>query len=583
MTPQNTSDSLRTGFTTGTCAAAAAKGALLALRPNANIDAISPVEIKLPNGAIVELPLSEIHITGISSAKACVLKNSGDDPDITNGMSIWAEVCVGEEVGDIEFMAGNGVGTVQKPGLQIPIGEPAINPVPRKIIAQSVREVEPTRKVQVTISIPGGTERALNTFNPKLGIEGGLSILGTSGIVIPRSQDAWFRSLLPQLDIAKALGLETIFVSPGSFGAELRKSFSNVPSEAVIHAGNFIGDVLLECKKRNFTNVIIAGHAGKLVKFAAGIMNTHSELGDARLETIAAHAALCGASQALVARIMNATTAEACVSILRDSGMNSTWFSIAQKAAERASLHAQMPVDVVVTAYGELVLGWSKNLNEIFPSEPPQNLIHVVGLGPGPEHLTSPAAWQLICQSPIVVGGKRQLESVSHLKKTTHAITANMETTANFIREHKNSPIVILSSGDPTCYGVFDFVRREFPNRLGRVVPAVSSFQLALARLQKSWAEVGFASCHGRSPAALLQLLETSQAVLTLTDTSMNPIAIAKAVCEHFPKYEFDFTVLEELGYDSEKTSRFTNAHIPNVQFHSLSVMLVEKHNRGVP
>jgi cobalt-precorrin-5B (C1)-methyltransferase len=581
MTLCNASQQLRGGLTTGTCAAAAAKAALLALQ-----NKIKPaaVEVVLPDGTSETIAIEECVTYSCTHAKAVVKKDAGDDPDITNGMSIVCDVNCANEDGDIVFCAGDGVGTVTKPGLQIPVGEPAINPVPRKAIAHAVREVMPHRKVTITLSIPGGAERARHTFNPKLGVEGGLSILGTSGRIVPRSEEAWFRSLLPQLDMAKAMGHRTIFVTPGSFGKELRKHFPDVSDDAVIHAGNFLGDVLKECGKRNFDRIILAGHIGKLVKIAAGIWNTHSQTGDARLETITAHAALLGAPSPTLAALMGATTTEAAVPILSDANLHGVWFSLAKKAAARAAEHAGIPVSCVLTAYGETVLGWTTDLNISFQtlSRPPTlhtktSSIHVVGVGPGNAEFLSPAAWQLIQTADVIAGGARQLELVSQLNKIKIPITANLAALSLALQEHPNANIVVLASGDPTCYGILEFVKREFPERIGSIVPAVGSFQMALARLQKSWNEVAFTSAHGKSTEALFELVASQNAVLTLTDTTNAPTALAHAVCRCFSNTNFSFTVLERLGYPTEKLTAFTQNDIPNTRFDTLSVLLIEK------
>ncbi len=618
ISEQTSFSQLRGGFTTGTCAAAAAKAALLLLAGNTNT---TSVDVNLPDGSSACFSIEECVVLGINRARASVQKNSGDDPDITNKMFVVVDVEVSSKPGNVVFVGGDGVGKVTKPGLQIPVGEPAINPGPRILIEQAVRSVEPHREVIVTISIPGGKERAAHTFNPKLGIEGGLSVLGTSGRIVPRSQEAWFRSLLPQLDVAKALGHETIFVTPGSFGLALRKYFPEVCDEVVVHAGNFIGDILLECAKREFKHVILAGHSGKLVKIAAGIWNTHSGVGDARLETIAAHAAVCGASPKAVFDILNAPTTEAAASFIDAECLSGVWHSLAQKAAERASDYSKIRVSSVFTAYGDRVLGWSRSLASVFENSKKEARISVVGLGPGASEWLSPAAWRVIYAADAIIGGKRQLEQVASLGKKNVPVTSDLNALSQAIRNllsgctddvntvggpncevncevnyevncevncedsvavGRGKNIVVLASGDPTCYGILEFLMREFPESVAQVVPAVSSFQMALARLKLSWGNVAFASAHGRSVENVVNALQNEKAVLTLTDANASPIVIAKNICIHFPGVDFRFVVMERLGYCDEKITTLLAKDLGYQVFDSLSVMYIEKQTGGV-
>ncbi|HEY3415250.1 MAG TPA: cobalt-precorrin-5B (C(1))-methyltransferase CbiD, partial [Armatimonadota bacterium] len=226
-------ETLRAGFTTGTCAAAAAKAAALCLRG----EECRAVELCFPAGDTEILAIENVERLSPSSARATVIKDAGDDPDITDGMSVVTTI---ELTGEgITFYAGEGVGTVTSPGLQLPPGEPAINPVPREMIAQALRDVLGDAGCRVTVSIPGGEAAAAKTFNPRLGITGGLSILGTSGRVMPKSEDAWLRSLIPQIDVALAAGYRQLFLTPGGFGekAAIEKLGAELP--AVIQTSNF--------------------------------------------------------------------------------------------------------------------------------------------------------------------------------------------------------------------------------------------------------------------------------------------------------------------------------------------------------
>ena len=261
---------LRSGFTTGTCAAAAAKAATLLLRGEASV---SDVEIGLPDGERVRFPVVWSR-TGTGDAQAAVRKDAGDDPDITHRAVVKARVAWKEGEG-IEFQAGEGVGTVTKPGLALPPGEAAINPVPRQMIRASVREVT-DRAVRVTVSIPGGEALAAKTFNPKLGVRGGLSILGTTGRVRPFSCPALRESLRCALQVALALGLKDLVFVPGHIGEKAAHRHFALRSEQVIEVSNEWGYMLEQAAREKVPQLLVLGHPGKLAKLAEGMWDTHS-------------------------------------------------------------------------------------------------------------------------------------------------------------------------------------------------------------------------------------------------------------------------------------------------------------------
>lgn len=258
------------GFTTGANAAAAAKAATMLLRGAAIVDSVL---ITLPDGEAVAFKIVESSIEG-GRATASVIKFAGDDPDVTNGVKITAAVELSEAEG-ITYIAGGGVGTVTKPGLQIPPGEPAINPVPRKMIEAAIREIT-AENVAVTISIEGGEELAKKTFNPKLGIAGGLSVLGTTGRVVPYSCPAVRETLKCVLDVALAAGVrEPVFV-PGNIGARAARRHFQLSRESLIEAGNEWGYMIDLLAKADVDALLVMGHPGKLAKLPAGSWDTHS-------------------------------------------------------------------------------------------------------------------------------------------------------------------------------------------------------------------------------------------------------------------------------------------------------------------
>ena len=261
---------LRTGFTTGACAAAAAKAAAMLL---AGQEIGDLVEIRMPDESRVEFGLVNARITE-TGAECAVRKDAGDDPDVTDGALIVATV-EWMETGDIAFVGGEGVGTVTKPGLTVPPGEPAINPAPRRMISDVVREVT-DRPVRVTISIPGGKELAEKTFNPRLGVVGGLSILGTTGVVRPFSSSALRDALKCSLDVASAAGVTLPVLVPGHIGERAARRHFRLTPEQVVEVSNE-WSFMLDCAAGySFERLLVMGHPGKLAKFISGDWDTHS-------------------------------------------------------------------------------------------------------------------------------------------------------------------------------------------------------------------------------------------------------------------------------------------------------------------
>jgi cobalt-precorrin-5B (C1)-methyltransferase len=279
----------REGYTTGSCAAAAAKAALLLLARGQKVER---VEIPLPGGGGLTIAVESAGLTQ-AGARAAVRKDAGDDPDVTQGALIAAEVAWSAGTG-IEWAAGEGVGTVTRPGLALPPGEPAINPGPRRMIEAALREVT-DRGVRVTISIAGGRELAARTFNPRLGIEGGLSVLGTSGVVRPFSCSALRESLRLALNVAAAGGVAEPVLVPGHIGEKAARARYGGPPEGIVEVGNEWGFALDEAAGHPFRALRILGHPGKLAKLAAGHWDTHSGRSPAAAPLVARlHAGLLG-------------------------------------------------------------------------------------------------------------------------------------------------------------------------------------------------------------------------------------------------------------------------------------------------
>ena len=313
---------LRCGYTTGTCAALAAGGAAQLLLAG---QAPETVRLITPKGWEVSAAPAQARLAdGGRTALCAVRKDAGDDYDVTDGMLVWAAVRKTGSPG-VSIDGGEGVGRVTRPGLDQPVGAAAINRVPRRMIGGQVEAVCAKLGyeggMEVVISIPGGKEAAARTFNPALGVEGGLSILGTSGIVEPMSEQAIVDTIAVQAHQA-ALESKDLILTPGNYGEEfLRASGLGGLGVPVVKCSNFLGEALDIAAAEGFRRVLLVGHAGKLVKAAGGIMNTHSRYADCRMELFCAHAALCGAGVELCRDLMRAATTDACIELLDRAGL----------------------------------------------------------------------------------------------------------------------------------------------------------------------------------------------------------------------------------------------------------------------
>ena len=311
---------LRCGYTTGTCAAAAAKGATLLLLTG---KAPVAVDILTPKGIALRLPLAAVKREA-EEACCAVRKFSGDDPDVTDGALIWARVRISPVPG-VRIDGGEGVGRATKPGLKVAVGEAAINPGPRAMIeravAEALEETETVPGLDVVIFVPEGAALAQRTFNPRLGIVGGISILGTSGIVEPMSEEALIDSVRLEIRQRRALGEERLILAPGNYGLDFLKQELGIPEERVVKCSNYIGKALDAAAEAGFKEALLAGHVGKLVKLSGGIMNTHSREGDGRAELMAACALRAGADADTARDVLAAITTDEMLRILGEKGL----------------------------------------------------------------------------------------------------------------------------------------------------------------------------------------------------------------------------------------------------------------------
>ena len=311
---------LRCGYTTGTCAAAAAAGAAARLLTGETLPA---VRIITPAGVAVEAELLQ-HAAGEGWAACAVRKDGGDDPDVTDGALIFARVERTDTPGII-IDGGEGVGRVTLPGLDQPVGAAAINSTPRRMIGEQMEAVMAkagyTGGLRAVISVPEGEALAKRTFNPRLGIVGGISILGTSGIVKPMSEAALLDSLYLEMDQRRAAGMEDLLLTPGNYGESFAREVLGLNLHRWCMCSNYLGAAIDHAAGAGFRSVLVVGHLGKLIKAAAGCMNTHSKTADARRETLTAHAALAGADRALLRALFDSPTTDAGVELLKQAGL----------------------------------------------------------------------------------------------------------------------------------------------------------------------------------------------------------------------------------------------------------------------
>ena len=292
------------GFTTGSAAAAAATAAVRFMFDRS----CSLVSLNLPGDRDIVIPVTGCRRT-YEGAEGWVTKDAGDDPDVTHGAVIVAEVKISEESG-ITILGGSGVGVVTKPGLLVPPGRAAINPGPMALIRKSLGiELPQGMGAKVTISIPGGEELAKRTYNPRLGIIGGLSILGTTGIVSPMSSDAIVGTIKSELSVLRAAGASMVCLVPGNYGRRMAMLLG-IPDGMIVNISNFAGDSLAMAGNLGFEKLILVGQVGKCAKLSAGSLDTHNVKSDGRLEAIAAYSALHGATSDDVREILSSTMAD---------------------------------------------------------------------------------------------------------------------------------------------------------------------------------------------------------------------------------------------------------------------------------
>ena len=371
---------LRTGFTTGTCAAACTRAAVLFLCTG---EAPAAAETVTPSGVRAILPIVRAEREE-DSAVCGVQKDSGDDPDVTNGILVYATVQKVEKKSKINsensvdlsekinLDGGIGIGRVTKPGLEQKIGQAAINKVPRRMICEAVEEVcgkyQYTENLKVIISVPEGAVVAKKTFNPRLGIEGGISILGTTGIVEPMSEKALTDTIYLEMKMLKENGTDWCYVVPGNYGMDFLRENLQVDTALSVKCSNYVGETIEDAKLLGMKGILLIGHIGKFIKLAAGVMNTHSRQADCRMEVLGVHAAMNGADAAVVREIMDCINTTEAMEILRrekliepvmESVMKRIEFFLKTRAGE------ELEIGVILFSTEDGILGKSENADEL--------------------------------------------------------------------------------------------------------------------------------------------------------------------------------------------------------------------------
>ena len=341
---------LRTGYTTGSSATAASKAALLSIIKQQRIEEI---EITLPKKTTIKIPVNSCEFEK-NKAKCSVIKDGGDDPDVTHGAEIIVELTFNENKNQIEIDGGEGVGIVTKPGLGLEISKPAINPVPRKMITENLQEIGKEilneKGIRVVISVPKGKELGPKTDNPRIGIKDGISILGTSGIVIPFSTASYAASIRQNLDVSIAMGNDTVVLTTGGRSEDFAKKIVDLPEHCFVQMGDFSGYTIQQCGKKNIKKAYVVGFIGKLAKMAAGVKQTHVKGSKVDMNFLAELARKVNADEKIIDSIKKANTARHVSEIILENNVNEFFELICTEVYRHMRKHSEekVPIDVIL-------------------------------------------------------------------------------------------------------------------------------------------------------------------------------------------------------------------------------------------
>ncbi len=342
---------LRTGFTTGTCATAGAKAGIMAIKNQKYVDS---VYVTLPKKNKIQIKIVSCQFDN-RSAKCSVVKDGGDDPDVTHGAEIHTEISLTDKPNEIEIDGGEGVGKVTKPGLGLDIGSPAINPTPKKMIISNIIEVAERllekNGIKIVISVPKGKEIALKTDNPRLGIVGGISILGTTGIVVPYSTASFAASIRQSIDVTIAMGNNTVVLTTGGRSEDFARNIINLPDHCFVQMGDFSGYTLQQCAKKNIKKAYVAGFIGKLTKMAMGIKQTHVKGSKVDMKFLAELAQRCDASGPIIKQIEKANAARHVYEIINKENLVGFFDMICSEVYKKLRSHSERKIELDVIMF----------------------------------------------------------------------------------------------------------------------------------------------------------------------------------------------------------------------------------------
>jgi cobalt-precorrin-5B (C1)-methyltransferase len=356
---------MRYGYTTGSCSAGAAKAATYMLL---NQKSINNITIDTPKGWVLNLDVVDGVFTK-NYGICAIVKDSGDDPDITNGIKVYAKVTIIDEE-KINIFGGKGVGTVTKDGLSIPIGESAINPVPREMIKNEVLDIlknfPNVKGLNVEISIPQGEEIAKRTFNPKLGIVGGISVIGTSGIVEPMSEESFKKSLSLELNVLAKKGYTSVIFVPGNYGKDFCEKLE-LDIDKLVKISNFIGYMFEQAVSLGFKKILLVGHIGKLIKVAGGIFHTHSRVADGRMDILVSHLLRTEANISQLRIVLDSNTTEEAVKYIKDENLEDVFPLIVKSIKDRLECYVydQLSIEVILFSSKEGLLGMTEGATKL--------------------------------------------------------------------------------------------------------------------------------------------------------------------------------------------------------------------------
>ena len=361
-TDTETTKKLRTGYTTGSCATASSKAGILSI---INQKKIEKIDILLPKGSDLEIKINSCEFTN-DSAKCSVIKDGGDDPDVTHGAEIFVDVQLTNNIGEIDIDGGEGVGRVTKPGLGLEIGSAAINPTPKKMIVENVREVgkELLEKngVSIKVSVPKGKELGPKTDNPRIGIVGGISILGTSGIVIPYSTASFAAAIRQQISVVNTMNDDNVVLTTGGRSEDYARRIIELPDHSFIQMGDFSGYTIKQCAKQGLKKAYVAGFIGKLAKMAAGVKQTHVKGGKVDMKFLSELAKRCDANSDTIAKILGANTARNVQEIIMEDKVGGFFDEVTKETYNQMRQHSEekIPVEVILFDFDGEVLSRHK-------------------------------------------------------------------------------------------------------------------------------------------------------------------------------------------------------------------------------